>query len=418
MTQDLIRPTSSLDIQSATPPFTGRKGPVPKRRYQEGLFKKENGHYYSFFYRDRNMADGTTRSAYSRIDLGKIQNISELSARREHDRLRQQITRERGSVPTAPKGETFDNVASTYMKDIAPQLSISTVRQRTSHLQAHLLPRFGRQVLMALDVQTLQRSVTELSSTLSRKSILNVLGTITAILNYAKKCGIRVPEIPSGSLMIAGDRDGAEAVYFKRADVQRIIQLAREPYKSMFTLAAVTGLRAGELLGLTVSDIDFDRMMVCPRKQADDRTRELRELKTKKSRTPVPITADTAAVLRNYLQNHWKENPQGLLFPNRLDRPRKRVHVVKFGLRPILKKLGIRRTKPGCTHFDTAWGQRWQTLAYRQRLFSGRCATRRSKRRCVFTCTRMRTRNGQRWRRYNRYKCSDCYKHHKLSDLY
>ena len=32
-------------------------------------------------------------------------------------------------VPTTPKGETFKDVAATYMKDIAPQLSIATVRQ-------------------------------------------------------------------------------------------------------------------------------------------------------------------------------------------------------------------------------------------------------------------------------------------------
>ncbi len=51
---------------------------MAKRRYQEGLFKKENGHYFSFFYRDR----------------------------------------------------TFEEVAKTYMTDIGPQLSISTVRQR------------------------------------------------------------------------------------------------------------------------------------------------------------------------------------------------------------------------------------------------------------------------------------------------
>jgi len=111
-------------------PLTGRKGPVPKRRYQEGLFKKENGHYYSFFYRDRAMPDGSTRSVFSRIRIGTVGEISEQSARREHDRLRQVVNRERGSVPTAPKGETFEEVAKTYMKDIAPQLSISTVRQR------------------------------------------------------------------------------------------------------------------------------------------------------------------------------------------------------------------------------------------------------------------------------------------------
>jgi integrase len=156
--------------------------------------------------------------------------------------------------------------------------------------------------------------------------------------------------------MIAGDRDGAEAVYFKQADVHRIIQQAREPYKTMFTLAAVTGLRAGELLGLTVADLDFDRMTVCPRKQADDRTRVLRDLKTKKSRTPIPITEETAAILRSYLKSQWKENPEGLLFPNRLGRPRKRVNVVKFGLRPILKKLGLPTRKAGMHAFRHGLG--------------------------------------------------------------
>jgi hypothetical protein len=72
------------------------------------------------------MPDGTSRSIFTRIKLGTVGEISDLSARREHDRLRQQINRERGFVPTAPKGETFAEVAKTYMTDIGPQLSIST----------------------------------------------------------------------------------------------------------------------------------------------------------------------------------------------------------------------------------------------------------------------------------------------------
>jgi integrase len=128
------------------------------------------------------------------------------------------------------------------------------------------------------------------------------------VLAYAKKCGIRVPDVPTSSLTLSGDRDGVEAVYFKQADISRILKLAREPYRTMFTLAWTVGLRAGELLGLTVADVDFDRLTICPRKQADDRTRELRELKTKKSRTPVPITPETATVIRAYLQDHWKKN--------------------------------------------------------------------------------------------------------------
>src|SRR5262249_27122178 len=337
-------------------PLTGRKGPVPKRRFQQGMLKQENGIWYSFFWRDRKMPDGSTRSVLTRTNLGRVGEISELSARREHDRLRQQINRERGSVPTAPKGETFEEVAKVYMRDIAPQLSISTVRQRTSHLNAHLLPRFGAMALMAIDIPTLQRFATEMSGSVERKTILNLLGTLHAVIGYAKKGGIRIPDIPAGSLTIAGDRDGREAAYFKQADVQRILKLAREPYRTIFTLAAVTGLRAGELLGLTVADVDFERLMICPRKQADDRTRQLRELKTKKSRTPVPITPETATVIRAYLQKHWKKNPQDLLFPNRRGLPCKRANVVRFGLHPVLEKLGISTRRAGLHAFRHGLG--------------------------------------------------------------
>jgi integrase len=52
------------------------------------------------------------------------------------------------------------------------------------------------------------------------------------------------------------------------------------------------------------------------------------------------MTPETAALLTVYLKNHWPENPSGLLFPNRKMRPRKREYVVKFGLKPLLRKFG------------------------------------------------------------------------------
>jgi integrase len=47
-------------------------------------------------------------------------------------------------------------------------------------------------------------------------------------------------------------------------------------------------------------------------------------------------------MLRNYLHQHWKPNAPNLLFPNRKgSKPRWRDNVVKYGLKPLLKKLGI-----------------------------------------------------------------------------
>jgi integrase len=47
-------------------------------------------------------------------------------------------------------------------------------------------------------------------------------------------------------------------------------------------------------------------------------------------------------VLQNYLEKHWRDNPTGLLFPNRWGtHPLWRDNVVKYGLKPVLERLGI-----------------------------------------------------------------------------
>lgn len=329
-------------IASATPTrSTGRRGPVPKRRYQEGTFRKENEHYYSFFYRDRITPDGATRSVKERFDHGSVEDVSELSARREHDRLRQEINRERGSVPTVPRGETFSDAAKVYMTSIAPHLSCSTVRQRQSHLHCHLLPRFSASGLMALDVRAVQQFATDLLPRCNRKTILNVLGTLFAVLDFARKCGMRCQDITLASIKLRAQKGETERPYIRAEDAAKILAMAREPYRTIFALAWASGLRAAEILGLRTTDLDFERGVIQPRMQADDRTRELRDLKTPNSKSPIAMTPEIEAVLKGYLKNHWRDNPKKLLFTNRNGRPCKRAYVVKFGLKPLLKRLGL-----------------------------------------------------------------------------
>jgi integrase len=216
----------------------------------------------------------------------------------------------------------------------SPHLSLGTARQRQSHLNAWLLPRFGSSALMALDVPTIQQFTTDLLASYSRKTIQNVLGSMFAVLNYAKKSKIRVPELLSKDIKLVADRNRSETPYMKPPDVKRILEVSQEPYRTILALAWACGLRAGELLGLRVQDLDFDRGFVNPRFQADDQTRVPRELKTRQSGDPVPMTPETIQMLKAYLQNPWKPNALNPLFPSRTDRPMKRQHVVKFGLRP------------------------------------------------------------------------------------
>jgi len=129
-----------------------------------------------------------------------------------------------------------------------------------------------------------------------------------------------VPDIPAGALMIAGDRDGAEAVYFKLGTTHASNHPngTRNRTKTIFNLDALQGFAPVNCSDWTVADVDFDQMTVCPRKQADDRTRELRELKTKRSRTPIPITQETATVPSSLLGKPLEGKPTRTTVPEPL----------------------------------------------------------------------------------------------------
>lgn len=46
--------------------------------------------------------------------------------------------------------------------------------------------------------------------------------------------------------------------FFTAEEARRNIAAAREPYATIYAVAAMTGMRAGELLGLRLTDIDFE----------------------------------------------------------------------------------------------------------------------------------------------------------------
>src|ERR1700746_1401245 len=131
---------------------TGRKrGPVPKRRFQKGSFQVQNGKAYTLFYKDVENPDGTVTTERDRDMIGDLSVMSERAARREHDLFMAEINRRRGSVPVPIKGETFQDAVDAWKREVAPQLSPATVRQRESYLRIHVLPVFGKESPHALD---------------------------------------------------------------------------------------------------------------------------------------------------------------------------------------------------------------------------------------------------------------------------
>jgi hypothetical protein len=97
--------------------------------------------------------------------------------------------------PHTIKGQIFRDAVTAWRSAIAPHLSPATVRQRESHLRTRILPSFGDFAPQALGIPALQQFATDLRKTLSRKTVVNVLGTNLVILDYARRCGTMVSKV-------------------------------------------------------------------------------------------------------------------------------------------------------------------------------------------------------------------------------
>jgi hypothetical protein len=118
------------------------------------------------------------------------------------------------------------------------------------------------------------------------------------------------------------------------------LTIAPEPYRTMFAIAAMTGLRVGEVVGLQKEDLDFVRGVINVRRSAW--YGRVQTVKSKASAAPVSLSDALATLLRAYLSD-WKPNPEGFLFLNRNGRPFAANKVVEFGLWPVLDKLNLPR---------------------------------------------------------------------------
>ena len=62
--------------------------------------------------------------------------------------------------------------------------------------------------------------------------------------------------------VVLPDVKRVQRFFLSQREIQLILAKAKEPHRTWYGLAAETGLRAGELCGLTVDDIDIERGML------------------------------------------------------------------------------------------------------------------------------------------------------------
>lgn len=189
-------------------------------------------------------------------------------------------------------GKIFSDAVQEWREQIAVNLKPSTVRAAESHLSQHIVKRLGNLHLQDMNVRNLQAFVTSTAATgVLRKTIENILQTVFSILRTARMFGHNVPPVKCADLMLPREEAKREARFLDAKQVGEIISNAKEPYVTMFAVLGMTGCRVGELLGLKVGDLDFNRKVIYIRRSIDSRTKQEQSTKTKNSTGEVPLPA-------------------------------------------------------------------------------------------------------------------------------
>jgi integrase len=315
---------------------------MARKRYQQGsvyLVGKSKDKWVGRYREDVIGIDGNARRVRREVILGSKRDLP--TKRLAQRRMDSVLSRINGLDYRPGRVATFEEFVERWKVEVLITQQPSSIRAVKSHLKCHIVPQLAKLRLEQFSVENQQTFITRMFERgVSRKSVLNVLGTLSSILTTARDWGYNCEHIDVRKLRLPPRGERYEAPHFTIDQLQHILAIAEEPWHTLFCILTMDGLRAGEVLGLQWKDIDLDRRLLHVRRSAW--YGHVQTAKSKASETVLPMPQLLVTVLKKY-QTQWKPNPQGFLFVTRNGRPPSSNKVVEYHLWAILDALEIPR---------------------------------------------------------------------------
>jgi len=317
-------------------------GSMARRRYQQGrIFTRGKNHrrvYVGRWREDVVEPDSTIRRVERSVVLGPV---TELRTLKNAQRAFEPFLAKVNAVDYRPgKFAKIGEFAKVWEREVLAHKKPSSIKAAESHLRTYIRPWLGEVRLEEFTGQAQQNFVTRLAQRVSRKTVVNVLSTLSSMIGTAKKWGYLCQPVVMRELALPAEEIRKQTRFYSADEVRRIIAVAPQPYRTMFAIAAMTGLRAGEVVALQKGDLDFAGRLIHVRRSAW--YGRVQTLKSKASRSDVVMAEALLTLLGEYLAT-WTPNPEGFLFLNRNRRPYAANKVVEYGLWPVLDKLKLPR---------------------------------------------------------------------------
>ena len=154
-----------------------------------------------------------------------------------------------------------------WQRDFLGNVKPGTMVSYETQIRVHILPALGEIKLTALRTPVVQRLYNQiLAKGLSPKTIKNIHGCLHRALDIAVRVGY-LTKNPTSACILPTVRQ-AEMQPLDTPDLKKLLEaLHGEEYEAIITTALFTGMRSGELLGLTWDCVDFSNGIIRVTKQ-------------------------------------------------------------------------------------------------------------------------------------------------------
>lgn len=212
----------------------------------------------------------------------------------------------------------FSDFVEIYLKDMENRLKKNTMQTKRNLIETKILPYFSdlrlNQITPARVRQWQQRILEENPAPTYAKTINNQL---SAILNYAVRY-YSLPANPARTAGSMGKKHASEMEFWTLDEFNAVIEHVHKlPARVGLSVLFWTGLRIGELLALSPSDVDLEARTLSVQKsfQSIEGREVITDPKTYKSRRVLPLPDKLCEELQQYKDALYEPEPDDRLFP-------------------------------------------------------------------------------------------------------
>ena len=252
-----------------------------------------------------------------------------------------------------PSSRKVSEWLSEWLRDYIGNVKPSTVKSYQDHVRLNINPYIGDVELSKLTPAMIQRMYNNLmeDKELSPKTVKNIHGVLHRALDQAQMLGyIRVN--PTGAVTLPRI-EKANIHPLDEEGVAKFLEAIRgNPYELVFFVDLFTGLRQGEILGLTWDCVDFEAGTLLINKQHSKRkgskVYEFSSLKNDKPRLLSPANGVMEALKKQKrIQEDWAEaagsawnNADNLVFTTETGRDLSN-QTICLAFKKVVRSIGL-----------------------------------------------------------------------------